>query len=63
VYYMCILMDMIKRQNIESNIRWYPKTQNGRANNRMRTCREKARFQVAGTTRLGHFKAANPTFT
>jgi hypothetical protein len=38
-------MDMIKRQNVESNIRWYLETQNGRANNEMRTCRDKARFQ------------------
>ena len=26
---------------------WYPETQNGRANNKKRTCRGKARFQIA----------------
>jgi hypothetical protein len=62
-YFTCtayIRTDMIKRQNIESNTRLYLKTQNGRANNGMRTCRGKSRFQRENVVARGrqHRKAA-----
>ena len=60
MYYTCIIMDTMKWQNTESNIRWYLKTQNGSADNGMRTCRgksiskRKCRRRRSQPTRLGH---------